>query len=102
MSGFRLLVSSKGVIDMGVGMLLAAALYHFVAVLVMSAIMPFLDSVFPGMITMPMTPAQQHPLVMTIYWGNLTQASIVLISCILIAALVLRLTAGATPTSHSH
>ncbi len=86
---------------MGIGMFLAAALYHFISALVMSVVMPLLDSLFP-MLSRSSMPPKQHPMISTIDWGDLIQASIVLTICIIVAIIVLRWSASITSTPHEH
>ena len=86
----QILCSSPGVIEMGVGMFLAAALFHFISALVMSLIMPLLTWLAPGLQPADMGMAAQHPMVMPISWGNFLQALIVLVLCVIVAVAVLR------------
>ncbi len=93
------LKSSKGAIDMGVGMFLAAALYHFISALVMTVIMPLLDRMFPEL-GRSMMSAKQHPMMTMIAWGDLVQATIVLTICIIVAVWILRWSAELEPHQH--
>ena len=82
--------SSRGVIDMGVGMFLAAASFHFISALVMNVLMPLLAMPFPGLEAAEMNMVKQHPMVMSVNWGNFLQALLELLLCVIVSVLILR------------
>ncbi len=94
----KLLRSSRGVVDMGVGMFLAASFYHFLVALVGSVLMPLLTTPAPSGGPAPV----HHPMVASAGSGHLLQATLVLILSLVVAYGILRWTAGSGNSSHQH
>ncbi|MCB1719597.1 MAG: MscL family protein, partial [Candidatus Competibacteraceae bacterium] len=83
MGALQIFRSSRGVVDMGIGMLLAAASFHFISALVMNLVMPVLAMVSPGAQAEGM--AKQHPALLSVNWGNLLQATLELLLSIVVS-----------------